>query len=192
MSYCIKNLLFNIGNQPSLTEYVYNIIQNEWEPNWNMQNEEAFRDDLLNILYNRLKKTHVIGKETGRALADIRIDNIGIELKLNLSNKSEKDRLIGQVQGYLDVYDDVLVVLLGKTSPTTVSEIRSRLHNLVQSYIKPDPLLGNFKPVQTKRIYLIVKSPGSGTKPKSKPRTTNNDLLSKARELDRKLFGDWG
>ncbi|MGC9108540.1 MAG: hypothetical protein ACP5IE_10195 [Infirmifilum sp.] len=161
------NFGFGLSNQPSLSQYIYNLIKNEWEPDWSLSEEAAYRDDLIEFLDKKLNKAHLITKEDGRHLADIGIDEkIGIELKLNLSGKKEVDRLIGQVQGYLDDYNAILIVLLGKTSPETVRNVNFRLKKL---YVQPDPLFGNlFRPAQAKQIYLIVKSPISTSTPKSK------------------------
>ncbi len=159
------NFGFGLSNQPSLAEYIYNLIKNEWEPDWSLSEETAYRDDLIEFLDKKLNKAHLIRKEDGRHLADIGIDKkIGIELKLNLSSKKEVDRLIGQVQGYLDDYDAILIALLGKTSPETIRDINFRLKKF-----QPDPLFGNLiRPAQAKQIYLIVKSPISTSNPKSK------------------------
>ncbi len=180
--------MINLGNQHALAQYIYGFIKNEWEPNWNLNIETAYRDDLIGFLNKKLNENHLIKKEEGRGLADIGIDKkIGVELKLNLSSKKEVDRLIGQVERYLDDYDDVLVVLLGKTSSEIVRDVNFQIEKMKKQYIKPDPLMGNLRPVQTKQIYLIVKSPRSTPKPKPERPSSNDDLLSKARELDRRL-----
>ncbi len=184
--------MFNFGNQPTLFEYVSDKIEHEWQPDWNMREERQYRDDLIGFLDKHLNKTHRIRPEDGRGLADIGIDGkIGIELKLNLHSKSEINRLTGQVQDYLEDYEKVLVVLLGKVSQGVIRDVEYSMQKLSKSYVKPDPLWGSFREVQTKQILVITKSPGKVTKPK--PRTSSNDdLFSKARELDRKLSKGMG
>lgn len=144
-------------------EYVKDKIEHEWQPDWNMKEERQYRDDLLTFLDKRLKKTHQIGSEDGRGLADIGIDGeIGIELKLDLYSKSEIDRLTGQVVRYLKGrkgYDGIIIVLLGKVSPTVVRDVRYNMREVAKSHEEPDPILGSFRKVQSKKIALIAKSP---------------------------------
>ena len=180
--------MFNSGNQPSLFEYVKDNIAHVWQPNWNMKDERQYTDDLKDFLYKHLKSTHVIGPLNGGAGADIRIDRkIGMELKLDLHSKSEINRLTGQIQDYLEVYNQVIVLLLGKVSPSVVSVVRHNMQKLLKSYEEPDPLLGNFRKVQSKEIAVIARSPGQVSRPRTNNNYDDNSLLSQARRLDKKL-----
>ena len=112
-----------------------------WTPKYNYENESGYRDDLINFLRTDLNRSswlgstsHIIRKESGRHLADIDIDRkIGIELKLNLKKKSQADRLIGQVKGFLKDYDGVLIVLCGETDPDQLAY----LNDLLSEYSRP-------------------------------------------------------
>ncbi|MDG7035780.1 MAG: hypothetical protein JRN37_09925 [Nitrososphaerota archaeon] len=176
-------------------ESVANLIENAWQPKWDLQEERQYRDDLMSFLNNHLKKTHTIKPEDGRALADIGIDDeIAIELKLNLKGKSKVDRLLGQVVRYLKgkkSYDGVIIVLLDKeNSPDVINmnvrDIRKYVQELMP-YEKPDPILGSFRKVQSKKIKIITKSPGQVTKSRTNNNYDNNSLISQARRLDEKL-----
>ena len=166
--------MFNFNNQPSLFDYLIDKIENEWQPDWSMKEEREFRDDLIRFLNRKLSRSHIIRPEDGRGLADIGIDRkIGIELKLNLHSKSQIDRLIGQMQEYLQDYDEVIVLLLGRVSPTVVREVEHRISQLVEREEEANPLFGNLFESRTKTVKVIVKWPG---KPKAKkPRSDNKE-----------------
>lgn len=184
--------MFNFGNQPSLFEYLSNEIEREWQPDWNMREERQYRDDLIGFLDKHLNKTHRIRPEDGRGLADIGIDGkIGIELKLDLHSKSEINRLTGQVQDYLEDYEEVLVVLIGKVSSGVVRDVEYNMQKLSKSYEEPDPLWGNFNKVQSKHILVITKSPGKVIRARANDEDDDDSLLSLARKFDSGLSG-WG
>jgi hypothetical protein len=114
------------------------VIINNWEPEV-YSNELAYRDDLFSFLRSELNKPSAFGtpqervnvtKEDGRGLCDIAINRrIGIELKKDLSRKSEMDRLVGQVVGYKGDYEDIIIVLVG----ISTDEVNDQLENSLQS-----------------------------------------------------------
>ncbi|MDG7038686.1 MAG: hypothetical protein JRN37_05980 [Nitrososphaerota archaeon] len=180
--------MFNTGNQPSLFEYLKDNIAHLWQPNWNMKEERQYTADLMDFLDKHLKKTHRIRPEDGRGLADIGIDGkIGIELKLDLHSKSEINRLTGQIQDYLEGYEQVMVLLLGKVSPSVVRDVRYNMRKLVKPYEESDPILGSFRKVQSKEIAVIARSPDQVSRPRTNNNYDDNSLLSQARRLDKKL-----
>ena len=73
-------------------------------------------------------------KEVGRGLCDIAVDkSIGIELKKDLDGKSKVNRLVGQVVGYMKEYDDIIIVLVGKTNKDAVELLKQQLRDVVES-----------------------------------------------------------
>ena len=121
----------------------------EWTPKAEYTRESKYRDDLLRFLRKKLNYSendvldspiwdsysygqyHLIKKEAGRSLADIGIDNkIGIELKLNLRNKSQIDRLVGQVVDYLSGYCCVIIILCGHTKQEAADVLRHNLRKI--------------------------------------------------------------
>ena len=90
-----------------------------WKPKKEYPKEELYRDDLIDFLFDKLnEEEHVkVVKEAGRGLCDIAVGNkrVGIELKRNLKNKSEMNRLQGQVDDYEDEYEEgIIIVLVGE------------------------------------------------------------------------------
>ena len=121
------------------------MIQRSWQPQKEHSGEEGYRNDLLQFLRKELgepdmlgmPRQHSIQKESGRHLADIGIDRrVGVELKLNLTTKAEADRLIGQVRGFLQDYQEgVIVVLCGKTDMDKLDYIKDGLREYSQQTI---------------------------------------------------------
>lgn len=69
--------------------------------------------------------------EHGRGLCDIAVDRrIGIELKKDLSSKKQVDRLAGQLMVYKREYEDIIVVLVGKTNKNALELLRDRIDDL--------------------------------------------------------------
>jgi len=108
-------------------------IVKEWTPKKEYRKESGYRDDLIAHIRKELKRggflgvpeRHRIRKESGRHLADIGIDeNIGIELKRNLTGQSSLDRLIGQIRRFMRSYSYIIVVLCGKTSEGILDDLR--------------------------------------------------------------------
>lgn len=143
-----------------------------WKPKSQYSNEEGFRDDLIEFLRKNLGKgsilapsrTYSIQKEAGRSLADIGIDrSVGIELKFNLTKRSQSLKLIGQVKDYLKDYNEgVIVVLCGKTDPDKEDHVRTEVIDFNQ-----DRLTGNGK-----RVVVVKKE----EHPKEIQEPSNNSI----------------
>lgn len=109
-----------------------------WSPRKEYSREIDYRNDLVNYLRDNLTKREawldLTGKaekrvkiipESGRGLCDIGIEKeIGIELKRNLKSTSQVDRLMGQLQRFLDDYSTgVIVLLVGRTGGKAYEEV---------------------------------------------------------------------
>lgn len=93
----------------------------------------------------------VIGKEVGRGLADIGInERIGIELKKDLQTKKERNRLDGQLKDFLRAYKKIIIVLCGDTNPQELDEIKRS----AEEFSRPV----GFTMEQTRRVVVITKS----------------------------------
>ncbi|MEM4365068.1 MAG: hypothetical protein QXJ44_04065 [Candidatus Nitrosocaldus sp.] len=147
----------------SLFEEVVNLIK-EWEPKKKYSYESKYRDDLLKFLREKLNRNEgffgirlyqyqrlSITKEDGRGLCDIAINKeIGIEIKKDLKNKSQVDRLIGQIIGYKKEYQDLIIVLVGNTNDDMVESLRNTIVDLY-----PNTLSINLR---SQRVKIINKS----------------------------------
>jgi RNA-binding protein YhbY len=117
----------------SLFDEVLGIVK-AWTPSKEHPTERGYRDELANYLRKELKKSspfddfaprrHKIKKEHSRSLADIAVDEkVAIELKKDLRKKKDIDRLVGQLRHFKKNYDDVIIVLCGKTSEEAYDEV---------------------------------------------------------------------
>jgi hypothetical protein len=105
-----------------------------WKPTKQYTKENDYRNDLANHIRNQFnndvfgENIHV-SKESGRELCDIAINEkqCGIELKKDLKSKSQIDRLVGQINRYQKEYNTVIVVLVGKTNPDSLDELKIQL-----------------------------------------------------------------
>lgn len=117
-------------------------IIKKWIPGKKYPEEKGYRDELSEFIRKELKRheqdiifgtpeKHIIKKEAGRARADIEIDRkIGIELKRNLSGKSDMNRFFGQISDYESEYDCIIVVLCGEVKEETVEELDYKLDQI--------------------------------------------------------------
>lgn len=165
-----------------LDDLIENVFQtiSEWTPKSEYSNETKYRDDLFKCLTKKLNSEskgynsaiwglehsgyHLIKKEAGRSFADIAIDNeIGIELKRNFKNKTQIDRLVGQVVDYLvGGYSCIIIVLCGHTDQEAFDTLK---HNLKQIFKSFSSSLGRDE------IFLKIIS-------KSKPKKARKQKLS--------------
>jgi hypothetical protein len=124
----------------SLFEDTISIIKN-WTSEKEYSNETSYRDDLLDVLREKLNEVNnplfgrqnrvSLAKEDGRGLCDIGINRqIGIELKKDLKSKSQVDRLVGQIHGYKKDYQDLIIVLVGKTNKEALEGLKDRISDL--------------------------------------------------------------
>jgi len=128
----------------SFSDKVVQVIE-EWVPKRKYAKEGKYRDDLMKFLSERLKAMEGVGgyisgssqehvvKKARKDSADIVVDKkIGIELKLNLKQKTEMDRLYGQVRGFLDEYSCVIVVLCGDVEQEKIDVLKDKFRELVE------------------------------------------------------------
>ncbi|MEA1925496.1 MAG: hypothetical protein U9M95_06465, partial [Candidatus Altiarchaeota archaeon] len=72
-----------------------------------------------------------VKKEANKCLSDIAVGkDIGIELKKDLHRKKDIDRLKGQIHGYLQEYQYILVVLVGEPSEDAWYNLERELKSL--------------------------------------------------------------
>lgn len=162
----------------TLFEDTISIIKN-WTSEKEYSNETSYRDDLLNVLREKLnqvndpifrRKNRVsVAKEDGRGLCDIGINRqIGVELKKDLKSKSQVDRLVGQIHGYKKDYQDLIIVLVGKTNKEALEGLKDRISDLTRN------TSSGF--IQESRIKIIDK--GSQTKNTAKKEINRRDKSS--------------
>lgn len=99
----------------------------KWNPNKAYDHESKFQKELQNYLdkslnenssggmtfFGNQREEHVVDREHGSSRADIAVDEkIGIEMKRDLSN-SQRKKLMGQIEDYLDHYNYVIVCACG-------------------------------------------------------------------------------
>ncbi len=112
---------------------------NKWMPAQHYSDEQHYRDDLLQFLkreinaitpytYMPKEKISVIIQE-GTGFCDIKVGQrtVGIKMKKDLTGKPDVDTLIEQLVGYKSQYEDLLVVLVGKTDEDAFEYLKSQL-----------------------------------------------------------------
>ncbi len=138
-----------------LFDKVFRLSEN-WVPKQKHPDEDKYRDDLMGFLREELNKPSGFGmqepvkirKESGRALADIAInEKIGIELKKDLKTQSQIDRLVGQIRRYKKGYEDIIIVLVGKTNDEALDELNDAVREARSDAFS----------LQQKRIVIIDK-----------------------------------
>lgn len=123
------------------------VTLNEWNPG-PLKSEKQFRDSLLAQLrlgappapLCRIEKEYRDGGTT----ADIYMKwqglvfsaEIYIELKLNLTRKTDFDRLVGQIHGLEPAKRKIVVVLCGETDPALLG----RLKELFTDHLDDSPM----------------------------------------------------
>ena len=132
---------------------------NRWQPTQHYPDENAYRNDLLDYLRKVLNETSPfmpqsnisIRKEDGRGLCDIAVGEkaVGIEMKKNLSKKSHVDRLAGQLMDYKNGYDNLIIVLVGKTDKEAFELLKLKVSQLSDG--------GGFN-LNQQRIKIIIKA----------------------------------
>lgn len=111
-----------MGSGPNPGDVVQLVEQ--WRPKKAYRSEPKFQNDLQDWLDQELNRGGggllggggghvVVAREHGQVNADVAVgDEIGIELKRDLTN-SQKKKLRGQIEEYLDDYPTVIVVACG-------------------------------------------------------------------------------
>jgi hypothetical protein len=112
-------------------ESVYKLV-NEWQPE-PLPTELKYRDSLATLLRERLKEAKVETEyRHAGTTADVYVKESGffgssevfVELKRNLTQKAQLDRLVGQIHGLEPKKNKILVVFCGETSPALVSRFK--------------------------------------------------------------------
>ena len=127
----------------------------EWQPD-TLPTELKYRDSLLGFLREGMKNATVEPeyRHIGTTI-DIYVKQSTfwdtteafIELKRNLTAKTQLDRLVGQVESLRPDKNNIVVVLCGDTNPTLISRFKEKYH-----------LDGS---VLWSRVALIIKTPKS-------------------------------
>jgi hypothetical protein len=117
--------------------YDTNRFIKKWKPE-KFSNENQYRNDLVKFLRKQEFDWYgevIITKEDGRGLCDIAINQeVGIELKKDLKKKSEVDRLSGQIIDYKRQYDNLIILLVGKTNEDTLDLLKGKIKHFKNNY----------------------------------------------------------
>ena len=115
---------------------------NRWKPAQQYSDELKYRDDLLKYLKKEMNSTAPytymprekisVRKQDYAGLCDITVGQrtVGIKIKKDLIGKSDVDRLIGQLVGYKSEYDDLMVVLVGKTDEKAFEYLKLQISTI--------------------------------------------------------------
>lgn len=115
---------------------------NKWQPAQRYSDELNYRDDLLKFLNKEMNSTASytymprerlsVRRQDGAGLCDIAVGPraVGIKMKMDLLGKSDVDGLIGKLVGYKSEYDDLIVVLVGKTDEKAFEYLLSQLSTI--------------------------------------------------------------
>jgi hypothetical protein len=115
---------------------------NRWKPAQQYSDELKYRDDLLKYLKKEMNSTAPytymprekisVRKQDYAGLCDITVGQrtVGIKIKKDLIGKSDVDRLIGQLVGYKSEYDDLIVVLVGKTDEKAFEYLKLQISTI--------------------------------------------------------------
>ncbi len=110
----------------NLFNEVCDLIDKEWiYETEDFQKERQYQLDLTNFLRKELNRPNIFSSKNvtvtleGQNNCDIAInrDEIGIELKKDLHNENEINRLWGQLDNFTKTFDDIIVVLVGNPVP---------------------------------------------------------------------------
>jgi hypothetical protein len=118
---------------------------NKWKPVQPHSDELKYRDDLLKYLKKELNSTAPytymprekisVRLQEITGLCDITVAQraVGIKMKMDLTEKSDVDKLIGQLVGYKSEYDDIIVVLVGKTDEKAYEYLKSQITTIIDN-----------------------------------------------------------
>lgn len=175
----IPDIILDTGVLYRVEKLFDDVLQtvSNWNPKTEYSTERKYRDDLLEFLRESLNSEsstvstaiwglehsgyHCIKKEAGRSLADIGIDNeIGIELERNLKQKSQINRLVGQIVDYLNAYTYVIIILCGHSDQQAVGVLKHNIKKIFKSFSSPQ---------EEKQIRIITKGKQQKTRIPKKP-----------------------
>jgi hypothetical protein len=119
----------------------------QWQPK-PLPTELKYRDSLISQLREQLKEatiepeyrhcgttTDIYVKEKGFFGSS----EVFVELKRNLTSKSQLDRLVGQIESLQPKKNFIIVVLCGETNPTLLSRLKERYNAGQQFRVVIDP-----------------------------------------------------
>ena len=118
---------------------------NRWKPSQQYSDELKYRDDLHKYLkkeinstapYTYMPRTKIsVLTQDVAGLCDINVGQraVGIKIKKDLVETSDVDRLIGQLVGYKSEYNDLIVVLVGKTDEKAFEYLKSQLSTIMDT-----------------------------------------------------------
>ena len=128
----------------------------QWQPN-PLPTELKYRDSLIAHLRQQLKEATIEPeyRHCGTT-ADIYVKKKGffgssevfVELKRNLTSKSQLDRLVGQVESLQPKKNFIIVVLCGESNPTFLSRLQERYGGGQEFRVLIDPY-----------VKIVVKQP---------------------------------
>lgn len=118
------------GLLPSLTKFV-----EQWQPP-TLKGEVKYRDHLLNALRAAVPEGTKLEKEYRHRGTTIDVwlrwpgifscDEVAFELKVNLTRKTDFDRLVGQLEGMEPAKYKTIVVLIGETDSSLLGRLKDR------------------------------------------------------------------
>jgi hypothetical protein len=115
----IKSVLISVGQ-------IENLIK-EWKPK-GCETEKDFKESLFNYLEKKLEGIEII-KESGkeRVRVDLAVANkIFIELKKDLKNTGQLQRLLGQLELYSKKLDNIIVVICGEVDKNLLKQLMDK------------------------------------------------------------------
>ena len=128
---------------------VFKLVK-EWQPE-SLPTELKYRDSLAAFLRERIKdaKIETEYRHSGTT-ADVYVKQSGflgssevfVELKRNLIQKTQLDRLIGQIHGLQPKKNKIIVVLCGEVNPAWVDRFRELFANELYSLIETPAQMG--------------------------------------------------
>lgn len=116
----------------------------EWQPD-RLPKELKYRDSLASFLRERLPQA-IVEKEYRHSgtTSDLYVECNGflrssevfIELKRDLQQKNQLDRLVGQLESLKPGKHRIIVVLCGETKPELLTRLRLQYSNHAQDYFR--------------------------------------------------------
>jgi len=146
----------------------------DWRPKKDYGHESKFQKELQEFLDEELSKSDsgmmagmgnqkedVVKRERGKSRGDVVVnDKIGIELKRDLTNSQVK-KLRGQIEDYLDNYNQVIVCACGIKDKDGWKELKN----------KYEGKQGGVGAPQKEVVFIWKKKENYGKKKKSKKKT---------------------
>lgn len=107
-----------------------------WEPT-GCQTEKDYENSLYEHLRAALRGIVITPQYAfGRARVDLAIENkVAIEIKKNLNDTSEFQRLLGQILQFEDWKGYFITVLVGSMDPNLLDELRKRASDMPSPFI---------------------------------------------------------